>query len=65
MLEDKKCLGEVENWVKLHNEAVSKYDIYVEKFKTRLNHITKLEEGSAIEQEERRIHRRMKKMQVQ
>ena len=64
MLEDNKSLGEVENWVKLHNEAVSKYDIYVEKFKTRLNHITKLEEGSAIEQEER-IHRRMKKMQVQ
>ena len=65
MLEDNKSLGEVENWVKLHNEAVSKYDIYVEEFKTRLNHITKLEEGSAIEQEERRIHRRMKKMQVQ
>ena len=65
MLEDDKSLGEVENWVKLHNEAVSKYDMYVEEIETRLNYITKLEEESAIEQEERRMHRRMKEMQVQ
>ena len=68
MLEDDKSLGEVESWVKLHNEAVSKvskYDIYVEEIETKLNYITKLEEESAIEQEERRMHRRMKEMQVQ
>ena len=65
MLEDDKSLGEVENWVKLHNEAVSKYDIYLEEIETRLNYITKLEEESAMEQEERRMHRRMKEMQVQ
>ena len=40
MLEDDKSLGEVKNWVKLHNEAV---------FETRLNYITKLEEESAME----------------
>ena len=65
MLEDHQSLGEDENWVKLHNEAVSKYDIYVEEIETRLNYITKLEEESAIEQEERRMHRRVKEMQVQ
>ena len=72
MLEDDKSLGEVENWVKLHDDdddddddAVSKYDIYIEEIETRLNYNTKLEEESAIEQEERRIHRRMKEMQVQ
>ena len=47
------------------NEAVSKYDIYLEEIKTRLNYITKLEEESAMKQEERRMHRRMKEMQVQ
>ena len=26
MLVDDNSLGEVENWVKLHNEAVSKYN---------------------------------------
>ena len=46
-------------------EAVSKYDIYVEEIETRLGYITKLEEESAIEQEERRIHRRIKEMQAQ
>ena len=55
MLEDDNSLGEVENWVKLHNEALSKYVIYVEEIETRLHYITKLEEESAIEQEERRI----------
>ena len=65
MLEDDKSLGEVENQVKLHNEAVSKYDIYVEEMKTRLNYITKLEQESAMEQEERRMHRRMKEVQAQ
>ena len=56
-------LEEVENWVKLYNEAVWKYDIYVEENEARLNYIAKLEEESAIE--ERRMHRRMKEMQVQ
>ena len=60
-----KGLKEVENWVKLHNEAVLKYDTYLEEIETRLNYITKLEEESAMEQEERRMHRRMKDMQVQ
>ena len=55
MLVDDNSLGEVENWVKLHNEALSKYVIYVEEIETRLHYITKLEEESAIEQEERRI----------
>ena len=50
MLEDDKSLGEVENWVKLHNEDVSKYDVNVEDIETGLNYITKLEEESAIEQ---------------
>ena len=59
MLEDDKSLGEVENWVKLYNEAVSKYDIYLEEIETRLNCITKLDEESAMEQEERRMHRRV------
>ena len=40
MLEDDKSLGEVENWVKLHKEAVSKYDTYLEEIETRLNYIT-------------------------
>ena len=65
MLEDDKSLGEVENWVKLHNEAVSKYDIYLEEIETRLNYITKLEGESAMEQEERTMHRRVKGTQVQ
>ena len=65
MLEDDKSLGEVENWVKLHNEAVSKYNIYLEEIETRLNYITKLEEESAMEQEERTMRRRVKGMQVQ
>ena len=67
ILEDDKSLGEVENWVKLHDDddAVSKYDIHVEEIETRLNYVIKSEEESAIEQEERRIHRRMKEMQVQ
>ena len=65
MLEDDKSLGEVENQVKLHNEAVSKCDIYLEEIETRLNSITKLDEESAMEQKERRMHRRMKEMQVQ
>ena len=65
MLEDDKSLGEVEDWVKLRNEAVSKYDIYLEEIETRLNYITKLEEESAMEQEERRMHRTMKEMQTQ
>ena len=60
-----KGLKEVENWVKLHNEAVSKYDTYLEEIETRLNYITKLEEENAMEQEERRMHRRMKEMQFQ
>ena len=42
-----------------------KYDFYVEEIKTRLNYITKLEEESAMEQEERIMHKRMKEMQVQ
>ena len=29
MFKNDKSLGEAENWIKLHNEAVSKYDIYV------------------------------------
>ena len=65
MLEDDKSLGEVENWVKLHNEAVSKYDIYLEEIETRLNYITKLGEESAMEQEGRRMHKRIKEMQFQ
>ena len=65
MLEVNKSLGEVENWVKLHNEAVSKDDTYLEEIKTRLNYITKLEEESLTEEEERRMHRGMKEMQVQ
>ena len=65
MLEVNKSLGEVENWVKLHNEAVSKDDTYLEEIKTRLNYITKLEEESLMEEEERRMHRGMKEMQVQ
>ena len=65
MLEDDRSLGKVENWVKLHNEAVSKYDIYLEEIETRLNCIPKLEEESAMEQEERRMHRRMKDMHIQ
>ena len=40
MLEDDKSLGEVGNWVKLHKEAVSKYDAYLEEIETRLNYIT-------------------------
>ena len=51
MLENDKSSGEVKNWVKLHDKAVSKYDIYVEEIKTRLNYITKLEEENAMEQE--------------
>ena len=35
MLEDNKSLGEVEKWVKLHNKAVLKYDIYLEEIETR------------------------------
>ena len=65
MLEVNKSLREVENWVKLHNEAVSKDDTYLEEIKTRLNYITKLEEESLMEEEERRMHRGMKEMQVQ
>ena len=61
MLEDDESLGKV----KLHNKAVSKYDAYLEEIETRLNFITKLEEESAMKQEERRMHRRMKEMQVQ
>ena len=37
MLVDDKSLGEAENWVKLHNEAVPKYDTYLEEIDTRLN----------------------------
>ena len=65
MLKDDKSLVEVENWVKLHNEAVSKYDTYLDEIETRLNYISNLEEESAMEQEERRMHRKMKKMQIQ
>ena len=65
MLHDDKSLGEVENWVKLHNKAALKYGTYLEEIETRLNYITKLEEESATEQEKGRMHRRMKKMQVQ
>ena len=65
MLEDDKSLVEVENWVKLHNEAVWKYDTYLDEIETRLNYISNLEEESAMEQEERRMHRKMKKMQIQ
>ena len=61
MLEDDESLGKV----KLHNKAVSKYDAYLEEIETRLKFITKLEEESAMKQEERRMHRRMKEMQVQ
>ena len=61
MLEDDESLGKV----KLHNKSVSKYDAYLEEIETRLNFITKLEEESAMKQEERRMHRRMKEMQVQ
>ena len=42
MLVDDKSLGEVENWVKLHNEAVPKYDTYLEEIDTRLNCKVKL-----------------------
>ena len=49
MLEDDKSLGEVKNWVKLHNKAVLKYDAYLEEIETRSNYITKLEEESAME----------------
>ena len=65
MLEDDKSLGEVEDWVKLRNEAVSKYDIYLEEIETKLNYITKLEEESVMEQEERRMHRITKEIQTQ
>ena len=65
MLEDDKSLGELEDWVKLRNEAVSKYDIYLEEIETKLNYITKLEEESAMEQEERRMHRITKEIQTQ
>ena len=61
MLEDDESLGKV----KLHNKSVSKNDAYLEEIETRLNFITKLEEESAMKQEERRMHRRMKEMQVQ
>ena len=40
MLKDDTGLGEVQNWVKLHNEAVSGYDIYLTEIETRLNYIT-------------------------
>ena len=60
-MEDDESLGKV----KLHNKAVSKYDAYLEEIETRLKFITKLEEESAMKQEERRMHRRMKEMQVQ
>ena len=33
--------------------------------KTRLNYITKLEQESTMEQEKRRMHRRMKEVQAQ
>ena len=59
-----KGFKEVENWAKLNNEAASKYDTYLEEIETRLNYITKLEEESAMEQEERGMHRVMKEMQV-
>ena len=65
MLEGDKSLEEGENWVKLHNKAVLKDDFYVEEIKTRLNYITKLEKESAMEQEERIMHKRMKEMQFQ
>ena len=42
-----KGFKEVENWAKLNNEAASKYDTYLEEIETRLNYITKLEEGKA------------------
>ena len=48
MLEEDESLGKV----KLHNKAVSKYDAYLEEIETRLNFITKLEEESAMKQEE-------------
>ena len=48
MLEDDESLGKV----KLDNKAVSKYDAYLEEIETRLNFITKLEEESAMKQEE-------------
>ena len=54
MLEDDKSFGEVENWIKLHNEAVSRYDIYVEEIETRLSYITKLEDVSAIEPDKKK-----------
>ena len=41
MLEDDKSLGEVKNWVKLHNKAVLKYDAYLEEIEIKLNYITK------------------------
>ena len=49
----------------MHDKAVSKYDTYLEEIEARLNYITKLEEEGAMEQEERRMQRRMKEMQVQ
>ena len=64
-MDDGKSLGKVENWVELHIEAVSKYDTNLEEIETRLSYITKLGEESAMEQEERRRHIRMKEMQVQ
>ena len=60
-----KGFKEVENWAKLNNEAASKYDTYLEEIEIRLNYITKLEEGKTMVQEQRRMHRRMKEMQVQ
>ena len=65
MLEGDKSLEEGENCIKLHNKAVLKDDFYVEEIKTRLNYITKLEKESAMEQEERIMHKRMKEMQFQ
>ena len=65
MLEAEKSLEEVENWVKLHNEEVAKYDAPMEEIETALNNIKRVEEANAIEQEEIRMHRRMKEMQLQ
>ena len=41
-MDDGKSLGKVENWVELHNEAVSKYDTNLEEIETRLSYIINL-----------------------
>ena len=64
LLEDDKSSGEVENWVKLHNEAVSKYDI-CRRNRNKVKLYYKIRRRERYRTRRKSKHRRMKEMQVQ